>query len=102
MYDKLAGMTGTAATQADEFQDTYNLEVLEIPTNMPRIRLDDDDEVYRSPIEKSRAIIPLIEDCKQRGQPVLVGTTSIEKSEKLAEALRKQGWEQPDFTDTNA
>jgi preprotein translocase subunit SecA len=102
MYDKLAGMTGTAMTEADEFIDIYDLEVLDIPTNMPLARLDDDDEVYRTAAEKYRAIIALIEDCKQRGQPVLVGTTSIEKSEQLAELLRKQGWEQHDFTDPNA
>ena len=102
MYDKLAGMTGTAVTEADEFYDIYKLEVLEVPTNMPLIRLDDDDEVYRSATEKYRAIITLIEDCKQRGQPVLVGTTSIEKSEQLAELLREKGWEQHDFTDPNA
>jgi preprotein translocase subunit SecA len=102
MYEKLAGMTGTAVTEADEFADIYNLEVLEIPTNMPMIRLDDDDEVYRTAVEKFRAILALIEDCKARGQPVLVGTTSIEKSEQLAEMLRKQGWEQHDFSDPNA
>ena len=102
MYDKLAGMTGTAVTEADEFQDIYTLEVLEIPTNMPMVRLDDDDEVYRSAAEKYRAVITLIEDCKKRGQPVLVGTTSIEKSEQLAEMLRVQGWEQHDFADPNA
>jgi preprotein translocase subunit SecA len=102
MYEKLAGMTGTALTEADEFLDIYNLEVLEIPTNMPMVRIDDDDEVYRTGAEKYRAIIALIEDCKQRGQPVLVGTTSIEKSEQLAEMLRKEGWEQHDFTDPNA
>jgi preprotein translocase subunit SecA len=81
MYEKLAGMTGTALTEADEFMDIYNLEVLEVPTNMPMIRDDEDDEVYRTNAEKYRAIITLIEDCKRRGQPVLVGTTSIEKSE---------------------
>ncbi|MFY9893284.1 MAG: preprotein translocase subunit SecA [Xanthobacteraceae bacterium] len=102
MYEKLAGMTGTATTEADEFQDIYNLEVLEVPTNMPMIRLDDDDEVYRTSVEKYRAVIALIEDCKQRGQPVLVGTTSIEKSEQLADMLRKQGWEAHDFSDPNA
>jgi preprotein translocase subunit SecA len=102
MYEKLAGMTGTALTEADEFIDIYNLEVLEVPTNMPMIRLDDDDEVYRTAAEKYRAILGLIEDCKERGQPVLVGTTSIEKSEQLAEMLRKQGWEQHDFADPNA
>jgi preprotein translocase subunit SecA len=102
MYEKLAGMTGTAVTEADEFQDIYNLEVLEVPTNMPMIRMDDDDEVYRTAAEKFRAILALIEDCKARGQPVLVGTTSIEKSEQLAEMLRKHGWEQHDFSDPNA
>src|SRR5689334_14589694 len=102
MYEKLAGMTGTALTEAEEFMDIYNLEVLEVPTNMPLIRLDDDDEVYRTAAEKYRAIITLIEDCKTRGQPVLVGTTSIEKSAQLAELLRQKGWEQHDFTDPNA
>jgi preprotein translocase subunit SecA len=102
MYEKLAGMTGTAATEADEFLDIYNLEVLEIPTNMPVMRLDEDDEVYRTAAEKYRAILTLIQDCKERGQPVLVGTTSIEKSESLAEMLRQAGWEQHDFSDPNA
>jgi preprotein translocase subunit SecA len=102
MYDKLAGMTGTALTEADEFMDIYGLEVLEVPTNMPLIRIDDDDEVYRTAAEKYRAIIALIEDCRTRGQPVLVGTTSIEKSEHLAELMRKEGWEQHDFSDPNA
>jgi preprotein translocase subunit SecA len=102
MYEKLAGMTGTALTEADEFFDIYNLEVVEIPTNMPVTRIDDDDEVYRTNLEKYRAIIALIEDCKKRGQPVLVGTTSIEKSENLAEMLRQEGWEQHDFSDPNA
>ncbi len=102
MYDKLAGMTGTASTEAEEFQDIYELEVLEIPTNMPMVRLDDDDEVYRSAAEKFRAILTLIEDCRTRGQPMLVGTTSIEKSEQLAQLLREQGWEQHDFSDPNA
>jgi preprotein translocase subunit SecA len=102
MYEKLAGMTGTALTEADEFMDIYNLEVLEVPTNMPLSRKDDDDEVYRTQVEKYRAITALIEECKTRGQPVLVGTTSIEKSEQLAEMLRQQGWEQHDFSDPNA
>jgi preprotein translocase subunit SecA len=102
MYEKLAGMTGTALTEADEFMDIYGLEVLEVPTNMPLIRLDDDDEVYRTTKEKYRSISALIEDCKLRGQPVLVGTTSIEKSEQLAELLRTEGWEQHDFSDPNA
>src|SRR5947209_19179075 len=95
-------MTGTAMTEADEFIDIYNLEVLEVPTNMPMIRVDDDDEVYRTATEKYRSILALIEDCKERGQPVLVGTTSIEKSEQLAEMLRQRGWEQHDFSDPNA
>src|SRR5712671_5753531 len=102
MYEKLAGMTGTAMTEADEFIDIYNLEVLEVPTNMTMIRIDDDDEVYRTAAEKYRAILTVLEDCKQRGQPMLVGTTSIEKSEQLAEMLRKKGWEQHDFSDPNA
>ncbi len=102
MYEKLAGMTGTALTEADEFMDIYGLEVLEVPTNMPLVRIDDDDEVYRTNAEKYRSIIALIEDCKVRGQPVLVGTTSIEKSEQLADMLRKQGWESHDFSDPNA
>src|ERR1700675_2338436 len=102
MYEKLAGMTGTALTEADELLDIYNLEVIEVPTNMPMVRLDDDDEVYRTATEKYRAILALINQCKEQGQPVLVGTTSIEKSEQLAEMLRKQGWEQHDFSDPNA
>src|ERR1700727_1082846 len=102
MYEKLGGMTGTALTEAEEFIDIYNLEVLEIPTNLPVTRVDDDDEVYRTGAEKYRSVIALIEDCKARAQPVLVGTTSIEKSEALAELLRKQGWEQHDFSDPNA
>jgi preprotein translocase subunit SecA len=102
MYKKLAGMTGTALTEADEFLDIYGLEVLEVPTNMPLLRDDQDDEVYRTNAEKYRAIITLLDDCKTRGQPVLVGTTSIEKSEQLAEMLRNHGWEQHDFTDPNA
>jgi preprotein translocase subunit SecA len=102
MYEKLAGMTGTALTEADEFLDIYGLDVVEVPTNMPMIRDDQDDEVYRTAAEKYRAIITLLEDCKTRGQPVLVGTTSIEKSEQLAEMLVKHGWEQHDFSDPNA
>src|SRR6188508_2784079 len=102
MYEKLAGMTGTALTEADEFLDIYNLEVLEVPTNQAMVRIDDDDEVYRTAAEKYRAILNLIDECKERGQPVLVGTTSIEKSEQLAEMLRQQGWEQHDFADPNA
>ncbi|HVV95023.1 MAG TPA: preprotein translocase subunit SecA [Hyphomicrobiales bacterium] len=88
LYKKLAGMTGTASTEADEFFDIYKLEVMEIPTNMPVARVDDDDEVYRTEAEKFKAVIELIKDCRKRGQPVLVGTTSIEKSEVLSEALK--------------
>jgi preprotein translocase subunit SecA len=88
MYDKLAGMTGTALTEADEFADIYGLEVLEIPTNMPMVRLDDDDEVYRTAAEKYRAIIIQIARCHLKGQPILVGTVSIEKSEALSDQLR--------------
>jgi preprotein translocase subunit SecA len=102
MYDKLAGMTGTALTEADEFMDIYGLEVVEVPTNRPMLRDDQDDEVYRTNIEKYRSIVALLDDCKKRGQPVLVGTTSIEKSESLAEMLRKEGWEQHDFSDPDA
>src|SRR3954463_3390571 len=89
MYEKLAGMTGTALTEADEFLDIYNLDVLEVPTNIPLARDDQDDEVYRTNAEKYRAIITLLEESKTKGQPVLVGTTSIEKSEQLAEMLRQ-------------
>jgi len=102
MYGKLSGMTGTALTEADEFADIYGLEVLEVPTNMPLIRDDQDDEVYRTNGEKYNAIITLLEESKIKGQPVLVGTTSIEKSEQLAEMLRQKGWEQHDFSDPNA
>jgi preprotein translocase subunit SecA len=90
MYKKLAGMTGTALTEASEFGDIYNLNVLEIPTNKNVARVDEDDEVYRTAREKYDAIILQIEDCAQRGQPVLVGTTSIEKSERLAELLKQK------------
>ncbi len=99
MYDKLGGMTGTAATEAEEFANIYGLAVVEVPTNRPMVRKDQDDEVYRTADEKFKAILNLIEDAKSRGQPVLVGTTSIEKSEKLAELLRSKGWRQRDFTD---
>jgi preprotein translocase subunit SecA len=89
LYEKLAGMTGTAVTEADEFMDIYGLDVVEVPTNMDMIRADEDDEVYRTAQEKYRAIINLIKDARKRGQPMLVGTTSIEKSEILSELLKK-------------
>jgi preprotein translocase subunit SecA len=97
MYEKLAGMTGTAATEADEFMDIYGLEVLEVPTNMPLARLDDDDEVYRTAEEKYRAVLGEIQRASERFQPVLVGTASIEKSELLAGILLKNGFKQIDF-----
>ena len=90
IYPKLSGMTGTAATEAAEFADIYSLEVTEVPTNEPMIRDDGDDEVYRTADEKTRAIQGLIEECRARGQPVLVGTVSIEKSEHLAKMLKKK------------
>jgi preprotein translocase subunit SecA len=89
LYEKLAGMTGTAATEADEFMDIYKLDVVEIPTNLPVARTDEDDEVYRTAKEKYDAIVELIADCRKRGQPVLVGTTSIEKSEQLSALLKR-------------
>ncbi|MFM1815048.1 MAG: preprotein translocase subunit, ATPase [Pseudomonadota bacterium] len=91
LYDKLAGMTGTAATEADEFLDIYGLDVLEIPTNLEVARIDEDDEIYRTAQEKWNAIIDEIERAQSRKQPVLVGTVSIEKSELLSEMLKKRG-----------
>ena len=88
LYDKLAGMTGTAATEAAEFMDIYGLDVSEIPTNVAVARADEDDEVYRTAQEKYAAIVTLIADCHRRGQPILVGTTSIAKSEHLSELLK--------------
>ncbi|HEX5006900.1 MAG TPA: preprotein translocase subunit SecA, partial [Hyphomonadaceae bacterium] len=87
LYDKLAGMTGTASTESAEFQDIYKLEVVEIPTNKPVKRIDEDDVVYRTAKEKYKAIIADIKDCVRRKQPVLVGTVSIEKSEILSTLL---------------
>jgi preprotein translocase subunit SecA len=91
MYEKLAGMTGTALTEAEEFGNIYGLEVIEIPTNVTVQRQDDHDEVYRTFDEKVRAIIREIREAHAKRQPILVGTTSIEKSEMLAESLRKDG-----------
>jgi preprotein translocase subunit SecA len=91
MYDKLAGMTGTADTEASEFAKIYNLEVVVAPTNRPNIRQDFPDVVYRTEKEKFNAIVEDIKDCHQRGQPALVGTISIEKSERLAGYLVRQG-----------
>jgi preprotein translocase subunit SecA len=91
LYEKLAGMTGTAATEAEEFMDIYKLDVIEVPTNVTVRREDSDDEVYRTQKDKYGAIIAEIEDCRKRNQPVLVGTTSIEKSELLSAALKQKG-----------
>ena len=91
LYPKLSGMTGTAATEADEFADIYKLEVMEVPTNVPVARKDDDDEVYRNAGEKYEAVIALIDEARTRGQPCLVGTTSIEKSELIAGLLKARG-----------
>ncbi len=91
LYKKLAGMTGTAATEAEEFGDIYGLNVVTIPTNVGIKRVDEDDAIFRTAAEKFEEIAELIADCRTRGQPVLVGTTSIEKSEMLAELLRQKG-----------
>jgi preprotein translocase subunit SecA len=91
MYRKLAGMTGTANTEAEEFGNIYGLDVVEIPTNLPIQRIDEDDEVYRTVEEKYKAIVAEIRTAAERGQPILVGTTSIEKSEFLADMLKREG-----------
>ena len=88
LYPKLAGMTGTALTEADEFAEIYKLDVIDIPTNVPVRRADGDDEVYRTAAEKYDAVAALIDTARARGQPVLVGTTSIEKSEVISELLK--------------
>ncbi|MBI1196494.1 MAG: preprotein translocase subunit SecA [Phenylobacterium sp.] len=93
LYSKLSGMTGTAATEAQEFLDIYKMDVAEIPTNRPVARIDDDDEVYRTAREKNQAIIAQIEECYRRGQPILVGTVTIEKSEQLSELLKAHTFE---------
>jgi preprotein translocase subunit SecA len=90
LYPKLAGMTGTAMTEADEFEEIYKLSVVEIPTNVPVARADENDEVYRTAAEKYTALAKLIAETRTRGQPVLVGTTSIEKSELLSELLKRE------------
>jgi preprotein translocase subunit SecA len=91
MYKKLAGMTGTADTEAEEFREIYNLDVVVVPTNMPMIRDDHQDIVYKTEDEKFDAVIEEIKECHERGQPVLVGTVSIEKSERVANQLKKTG-----------
>src|SRR6202012_3674433 len=90
LYDKLAGLTGPALTEAAEFMDIYKLDVRDIPTNVRVCRIDHDDEVYRTADEKNAAIVKLVEECLARKQPVLVGTTSIEKSEQLSEIMKKR------------
>ena len=91
LYDKLSGMTGTALTEEEEFSGIYNLDVVEIPTNKPVIRIDDPDVVYKTEAGKYRAVIAQIKECHAKGQPVLVGTISIEKSELLSQMLRREG-----------
>ncbi|MFC5387211.1 preprotein translocase subunit SecA [Aquamicrobium segne] len=100
MYEKLSGMTGTALTEAEEFGSIYGLEVTEIPTNLPVQRIDEDDEVYRTVEEKFQAIVAEIKQARAKNQPILVGTTSIEKSEDLAKRLQKEGLK--DFEILNA
>src|SRR6202158_5129947 len=90
LYPKLAGMTGTAMTEADEFAEIYKLDVVEIPTNGAVSRKDEDDEVYRTAAEKYEAVAVLIAEARAKGQPVLVGTTSIEKSETISDLLKKK------------
>lgn len=91
MYEKLAGMTGTAMTEEEEFREIYNLDVISIPTNMPMIRVDQNDVIYKNENAKFRAIVEEIKESHKKGQPVLVGTISIEKSEKLSNILKKEG-----------
>ena len=91
LYDKLSGMTGTALTEEEEFRTIYSLDIVEIPTNRPLARIDHPDVVYKNEAGKYRAILQQIQDCHEKGQPVLVGTTSIEKSEMLSKLLQKKG-----------
>ena len=91
MYDKLSGMTGTAMTEAAEFEEIYNLDVVEIPTNKPMIRKDQNDVIYKNENAKYKAIVESIKESHKKGQPVLVGTVSIEKSEKLSKLLKQEG-----------
>ena len=88
LYDKLSGMTGTAMTEEDEFSSIYDLDIVEIPTNKPVVRVDYPDVVYKTEAGKYRAIVKQIEECHEKGQPVLVGTVSIEKSERISRMLR--------------
>ncbi len=90
MYPKLSGMTGTALTEEGEFSEIYNLHVIEVPTNLKIARIDSNDEIYKTNLERDEAVINLIEDCKKNNQPVLVGTVSIEKSEILSKLLKEK------------
>ncbi|MBO5996452.1 MAG: preprotein translocase subunit SecA, partial [Acetobacter sp.] len=90
LYPKLSGMTGTAMTEADELEEIYNLKVVAIPTNKPIRRIDEDDEIYLTESDKFKAVVKLIHEVHERGQPILVGTTSIEKSEALSEQLQRE------------
>ncbi len=91
LYEKLSGMTGTAMTEVDEFREIYSLDAVEIPTNRPLLRIDNNDVIYQTEQFKFNAIIEQVLECHKKGQPVLVGTVSIEKSEKLSSALKKRG-----------
>ena len=91
LYGKLSGMTGTALTEEDEFKQIYALDVVEVPTNRPMVRIDHNDEIYRTTAEKYAAIVKQIKECNAKGQPILVGTVSIEKSEELSRILKREG-----------
>ncbi len=91
MYEKLSGMTGTAMTEEEEFREIYNLDVISIPTNRPMARIDQNDIIYKNENAKFRAIVEEIKESHKKGQPVLVGTISIEKSEKLSSILKREG-----------
>ncbi|MNU27298.1 preprotein translocase subunit SecA [compost metagenome] len=99
MYSKLSGMTGTAMTEADEFIDIYNLPVVPIPTHRPVIRIDEEDEIHVSTGSKYKAILTVLKDAREKQQPVLIGTPSVEKSEALAAFLRGEGYQEKDFLD---
>src|SRR5690625_773142 len=90
MYDKLSGMTGTAMTEEAEFEEIYNLDVVSIPTNKPMIRNDKNDVIYKNQDAKFRAVVNDVKESHAKGQPVLIGTVSIEKSEKLSKLLQKE------------
>ena len=90
LYSKLSGMTGTALTEDNEFREIYSLDVVEVPTNKPMIRRDYNDSVYRTRAEKLNAVVSQIKECQSKGQPVLVGTVSVDKSEELSRLLKKE------------